>query len=219
MATAAWESPQMVKGRGSAWSRVVIYGLLGFFALVYLLPLVVMLLTSFKPLGEIYAGNMIALPQQWTLEPWIKAWKDVCVGLSCHGINGYFWISIKMTFFAVLISTAIGAMNGYVLTKWRFRGANLAVRLDPVRLLHPVPDRPDPDGGDSGQAGARVLHHRAGAGARGVRAGLHHALLPQLLHGVPGRAGEGGDDRRRALLGHLLPHPAAQLRTDHHGRA
>jgi glucose/mannose transport system permease protein len=125
MATAAWESPQMVKGRGAAWSKVAIYGLLGFFALIYLLPLVVMLLTSFKPLEEIYAGNMIALPQQWTVEPWIKAWKEVCVGLSCHGINGYFWISTKMTFFAVLISTAIGAVNGYVLTKWRFRGANL----------------------------------------------------------------------------------------------
>src|SRR5262245_2180955 len=103
MATAAWETPQMVKGRGTAWSRVVIYGLLAFFALVYLLPLAVMLLTSFKPLTEIYAGNMIALPQQWTVEPWIKAWKEVCVGLSCHGIKGYFWISTKMTFFAVLI--------------------------------------------------------------------------------------------------------------------
>ncbi|HZP94443.1 MAG TPA: carbohydrate ABC transporter permease [Burkholderiales bacterium] len=115
----------MVKGRGSRLSRAVIYGLLGFFAFVYLLPLVVMLLTSFKPLAEIYAGNMVALPRQWTVEPWVKAWEEVCVGLLCRGIKGYFWISVKMTFFAVLISTAVGAVNGYVLTKWRFRGANL----------------------------------------------------------------------------------------------
>ncbi|HEX7810414.1 MAG TPA: carbohydrate ABC transporter permease [Burkholderiales bacterium] len=119
----------MARGRGNRWSRVIIYGLLAFFALVYLLPLVVMLLTSLKPLPEIYAGNMIALPQEWTVEPWRKAWEEVCVGLACHGIKGYFWNSIKMAFFGVTISTAIGALNGYVLTKWRFRGDNLLFGL------------------------------------------------------------------------------------------
>jgi glucose/mannose transport system permease protein len=125
MAEAAWESPRMARGRGNALARLGIYALLGFFALVYLLPLVVMLLTSLKPLPEIYAGNMIALPQEWTVAPWIKAWDEVCVGLVCDGIKGYFWNSIKMAFFGVTISTAIGAINGYVLTKWRFRGDNL----------------------------------------------------------------------------------------------
>jgi glucose/mannose transport system permease protein len=129
MAEAAWETPKMARGRGNRWSRVIIYGLLAFFALVYLLPLVVMLLTSLKPLPEIYAGNMIALPQEWTVEPWRKAWEEVCVGLACHGIKGYFWNSIKMAFFGVTISTAIGALNGYVLTKWRFRGDNLLFGL------------------------------------------------------------------------------------------
>ena len=42
----------------------------------------------------------------------------------------------------------IGALNGYVLTKWQFRGADAGVRPDAVRLLHPVPDRADPDGED-----------------------------------------------------------------------
>ncbi len=125
MDTAAWESPRMARGRSSRWTRVVIYGLLAFFALVYLTPLVVMLLTSFKPLAEIYAGNMIALPKEWTIEPWRKAWEETCVGLACHGIKGYFWNSIKMAFFGVTISTAMGAINGYILTKWRFRGDNV----------------------------------------------------------------------------------------------
>ena len=116
-----WETPQMAQGARFAWSRIVIYGLLGFFALVYLLPLVVMLLTSFKPLPEIYAGNIIALPKEWTIEPWVDAWGTACVGLSCNGIKGYFWNSTKMTVLAVIISTAIGMLNGYVLTKWRSR--------------------------------------------------------------------------------------------------
>src|SRR5438445_7778933 len=75
-----WETPQMVQETGFRWSRVVVYGLLVFFAAVYLLPLLVMLLTSFKPLPEIYAGNMVALPRHWTVEPWVNAWTKACVG-------------------------------------------------------------------------------------------------------------------------------------------
>jgi len=37
----------------------------------------------------------------------------------------YFINTILMAVPAVLISTFIGALNGYVLTKWNFRGANV----------------------------------------------------------------------------------------------
>jgi glucose/mannose transport system permease protein len=123
------DGTQTIARRASRWSRVVIYGLLIFFAAVYLLPLVVMVLTSFKPLPEIYSGSMIALPRQWTVAPWIDAWGKTCVGLDCRGIKGYFWNSTKMTVFAVAISTAIGLLNGYVLTKWRFKGDNILFGL------------------------------------------------------------------------------------------
>ncbi len=102
--------------------RVVLYTTLIVFAVFYLLPLFVMLTTSFKPLDEIRGGNMLSLPTQWTVEPWLKAWGSACIGLSCEGINGYFINSIKMVVPAVLISTILGALNGYVLTKWRFPG-------------------------------------------------------------------------------------------------
>jgi len=123
------QGTQMAGTGGFHWSRMVIYGLLIFFALIYLLPLVVMLMTSFKHLPELYAGSMIALPKDWTVEPWINAWGRTCVGLVCEGIKGYFWNSIKMTVFAVVISTAVGMLNGYVLTKWRFKGDNILFGL------------------------------------------------------------------------------------------
>ncbi|MDZ5449738.1 carbohydrate ABC transporter permease [Labrys sp. ZIDIC5] len=108
---------------GSNWvSRVVIYGLLLIFAFVYLVPLFVMLTTSFKTMDEIQGGNMLALPGSPTVQPWIKAWNETCVGLTCAGIKGYFWNSLKMVVPAVAISTILGALNGYVLTKWRFPG-------------------------------------------------------------------------------------------------
>ncbi|TIQ02036.1 MAG: carbohydrate ABC transporter permease, partial [Mesorhizobium sp.] len=88
-------------------------------ALFYLMPLFVMLVTSFKTMDEIQNGNMLSLPQSPTIAPWFKAWGETCVGLTCAGIKGYFWNSIKMVVPAVLISTLLGALNGYVLTKWR----------------------------------------------------------------------------------------------------
>ncbi|WP_376703255.1 carbohydrate ABC transporter permease [Mesorhizobium sp. ISC25] len=110
-------------------NRIVIYGLLALFALFYLMPLFVMLVTSFKTMDEIQNGNMLALPQAPTFAPWIRAWSEVCSGLTCVGMKGYFWNSIKMVVPAVIISTLLGALNGYVLTKWRFRGATLVFGL------------------------------------------------------------------------------------------
>ncbi|MCY4197293.1 MAG: carbohydrate ABC transporter permease [Rhodobacteraceae bacterium] len=108
--------------RTGAVTRTLIYVVLLLFALFYLLPLVVMLVNSVKPLAEITGGNMIAFPDVWTLEPWRKAWSEAQVGVQATGLKPYFWNSIKMVVPAVTISTILGALNGYVLTKWRFRG-------------------------------------------------------------------------------------------------
>ncbi|MGH6762223.1 MAG: carbohydrate ABC transporter permease [Phyllobacterium sp.] len=103
-------------------ARIVIYGALTLLAFIYLLPLFVMLATSFKTLTEIQGGDMMSLPKEPTVAPWLKAWGEACIGVRCEGIKGYFWNSIKMVVPAVLISTFLGALNGYVLTKWQFRG-------------------------------------------------------------------------------------------------
>jgi glucose/mannose transport system permease protein len=110
----------------STLNRIVLYALLAVFALVYLVPLFVMLVTSFKTMDEIQGGNMLALPSSPTIAPWLKAWGGACTdGVCSGGIAGYFWNSIKMVVPAVLISTLLGALNGYVLTKWRFPGHKL----------------------------------------------------------------------------------------------
>ncbi len=102
-------------------TKALIYLVLLLFALFYLLPLFVMLVNSVKPLAEITGGNMISFPDVWTLEPWRQAWSEAQVGVQATGLRPYFWNSIKMVVPAVVISTILGALNGYVLTKWRFR--------------------------------------------------------------------------------------------------
>ena len=129
-ADALLAKPQRDPGRSSMTTRIVIYGLLGFFALVYILPLLVMVMTSLKPMDEITGGNMFALPRAPSFDAWVKAWGEAHIGVSDQlGIKGYFWNSIKMVVPAVLISTLLGALNGYVLTKWRFRGHRLVFGL------------------------------------------------------------------------------------------
>ncbi|WP_430228357.1 carbohydrate ABC transporter permease [Paraburkholderia tropica] len=105
-------------------SRVLVYAALILFALYFLFPLYVMLSTSFKSLDQIHTGNMLTLPTSPTFAPWVKAWSEACTGVRCDGMQPFFMNSVKMVIPAVLISSIIGAFNGYVLTHWRFRGAD-----------------------------------------------------------------------------------------------
>jgi glucose/mannose transport system permease protein len=119
-------APNREPARHSTVTRVFIYTLLVLFAVIYVLPLAVMVMTSLKPLDEVTGGNMFALPHMLTFDPWVQAWGEARIGVSdTAGINGYFLNSIKMVIPAVLISTLLGALNGFVLTKWRFPGHNL----------------------------------------------------------------------------------------------
>ena len=109
--------------------RLLLFTILGLFALYYLMPLFVMIATALKPLEEIRTGTLISLPQEPTLEPALRAWDSACVGVRCEGLKPYVWNSMAMVIPAVIISTFLGAINGYALTKWRFRGSDLIFGL------------------------------------------------------------------------------------------
>lgn len=106
-------------------SRLFLYVTLILTALYALVPMWVMLATSLKTLDEIREGSLIAGPHAPTIEPWLKAWGTACSGVRCDGLKPFFLNSLLMTIPAVLISTLIGALNGYALTHWRFRGSDL----------------------------------------------------------------------------------------------
>ncbi|MBJ2151324.1 carbohydrate ABC transporter permease [Paracoccus sp. IB05] len=110
-------------------TRTFIYLILLLFALFYLLPLYVMGINSVKPLSEITGGNMMSLPNEWTLDPWRSAWSTAQIGVQATGLKPYFLTSILMVVPAVAISTILGAINGYILTKWRFKGDTIIFGL------------------------------------------------------------------------------------------
>ncbi len=105
--------------------RVAIYAILIVAAMYFLIPLLIMVFTSLKTMDDIRAGNLISLPSTISFGAWESAWDSACIGVTCEGIKGYFWNSVQITVPAVLISTMIGAANGYVFSKWKFWGSEV----------------------------------------------------------------------------------------------
>ena len=106
-------------------ARVGIYAFLLIAALFFLIPRVVMVLTSMKSMSEIRGGNIFALPMQPTFDYWIKAWSSACTGRDCNGLSPGFFNSVKITALSVPVSIVIAMINGYALSYWRFRGAEV----------------------------------------------------------------------------------------------
>jgi len=109
--------------------RGLLYVLLVVFVAYYMLPLFVMAITSLKSLDEIRAGSLMSLPEHASLRSWTTAWSSACAGILCDGLQPFFWNSVKMVVPAVFLSTFLGALNGYALSHWHFRGANLIFAL------------------------------------------------------------------------------------------
>jgi len=119
-------------------ARCGIYAFLLTAALFFLAPLYIMLVTSFKTMEEIRLGQLFALPMAATLEPWRAAWSEVCTGVSCEGISAGFWNSVAIVVPSTILPVLIGALNGYALSFWRPRGANVLFGILMLGAFIPV---------------------------------------------------------------------------------
>lgn len=122
MSRASSPPPQRRRPRRSV-ARAGLYAFLAMAALFFLLPLYIMVTTSFKTMDEIRLGHLFALPQALDLTAWRAAWSEVCTGVSCQGIRVGFWNSVSIVIPSTLVPILIGAVNGYALSFWRPRGA------------------------------------------------------------------------------------------------
>ncbi|HEY1130424.1 MAG TPA: carbohydrate ABC transporter permease [Roseateles sp.] len=105
------------------WARLGVYAFLIFAAAFFLLPLYVMLTTSFKGMDEIRLGQIFALPSAPSLDAWRAAWSEACTGVSCEGVRGGFWNSVAIAVPSVILPIMLGAINGYALSWWKPRGS------------------------------------------------------------------------------------------------
>ena len=87
---------------GKTASRALIYFTLLVAALLFMAPLYVMLVTSFKDADEIRTGNLLSLPGSLNFEAWSLAWSSACTGTDCRGLQPFFWNSVLLVVPAVL---------------------------------------------------------------------------------------------------------------------
>ncbi len=109
--------------------RIGLYLLLLLFALVFLIPVYVMVVSSLKPFAEVQdLSRLWNLPQTVTFESFKAAWSGIpdkgLRGLARNMLN-----SINLTIPATLISSLLGSLNGYVLSKWKFKGSDIIFPL------------------------------------------------------------------------------------------
>jgi len=123
------ESLERSASRKRTFYRWLLFLVLGLFSIYYLAPLYVMIVTSLKSMEEIRQGNLMTLPGEFLFDAWKIAWSGRGYAAGDVFLRPFFWNSTKMVLPAVVISTFLGALNGYVLTKWRFKGDNLIFLL------------------------------------------------------------------------------------------
>jgi glucose/mannose transport system permease protein len=111
--------PPIRQPNDALW-RTVRYGLLIFFVVVMLVPLYVLIVTSFKAGSDIGVNGQWNLPAHWTFASWAKAWDR---------LHDSFLRTFLLAIPVALISSAIGAANGFVLARWRFPGADVVFTL------------------------------------------------------------------------------------------
>lgn len=117
------------KPRRISAGRIGIYAFLVVAALFFLIPVYIMIVTSLKGMPEIRLGHLFNLPGEPTFQPWADAWLHACTGRDCNGLSPGFYNSVKITLPSVIISIICASINGYALTFWPYKGANLLFGL------------------------------------------------------------------------------------------
>jgi glucose/mannose transport system permease protein len=109
--------------------RIGIYLLLILFSGLFLVPVYVLLSSSLKTFTEVQdLSRLWSPPSGLYLESFRSAW----FGIPEKGLRGLgpnLLNSIYLTVPATIISSMLGSLNGYVLSKWKFRGANVIFPL------------------------------------------------------------------------------------------
>ena len=111
-------------GRRPRTWHLFFYAALVAASVIYLLPFYVLVVTSMKSFADVSLARMWSLPSGLNFASFVQAWRgDAAHGL--RGLDGNFLNSVKLTIPATLLSAILGSMNGYILAKWRFRGADV----------------------------------------------------------------------------------------------
>ena len=108
-----------VSGRRFSW-RWLMYVVLAAGVVAFLVPVYMVLVTALKQPIDINLETTWNLPKVWNWASFQQAWVAFAPKLRN---------SFTLTIVASLVSAMMGSLNGYVLSKWSFRGSRLMFSL------------------------------------------------------------------------------------------
>lgn len=117
--------------------RLLVHAVIWALGLVYLVPLIVVVLNSLRTAQEIAQTSMIGWPEFWAFGNYAEAWSKFCVAQTCTGLQPYMWNSAAVTIPATILSTLLGAIAGFAISLWRFRGDNWIFGLVTLGIFLP----------------------------------------------------------------------------------
>ena len=101
--------------------KILFYFIFIALAVVYLLPVYLLVLTGLKPLNQVDLQTMWSLPTGGLhIENFVEGYRQLA-----PNIKNSLWMVIP----EALLSALLGSFNGYLLSKWKFRGSNLIFSL------------------------------------------------------------------------------------------
>jgi glucose/mannose transport system permease protein len=101
-------------------NKSLTYLLLLFFIAIFLIPAYMVIITSLKTPAQITLATAWELPKPWNYESYIVAW---------NAFSPFLMNSVNLVIPATLLSALLGSLNGYVLSKWKFKGSNILFLL------------------------------------------------------------------------------------------
>ena len=135
---AATPAPHRGKSsRGDIAVSTTAHVLLAIWTLIVVLPLLWVLMSSFKPTNQILA-NPLAFPTSFAWSNYVNAWTTAGGAGATTGIGTWFVNTIIVVGFALVIVMVLGAMCAYVLARFQFWGNRLVYYMMLAGLTFPV---------------------------------------------------------------------------------
>lgn len=97
---------------------------------IWVYPFLWMVFTSFKTEEEMFASGLRLLPTQFNFGNFIRAWEQASFGI-------YFWNTVIVTAFAVLITLLLTSTCGYTLGRYNFPGKKFFIGTVIVMMFMP----------------------------------------------------------------------------------
>ena len=151
-----------IRSRWAPYVTTVRY--LALFALVcfFLMPVYALVVTALKSPGEVSVVRMWEWPQTFSLDNFRIVWPKLADG---------FLNSMLMALPASLVSSILGAANGFVLSKWRFPGADFVFPLILFGMFIPYQ--------------AILIPMFQTLSYMGLRGGLSGLIIVHVIYGLP----------------------------------